>query len=926
MRANLAQREPAMLKAWQEVDLYQKIQAHTAGRKRFVLHDGPPYANGPIHIGHAVNKILKDIVVKSRVLDGFQAPYVPGWDCHGLPIEQQVEKKVGKVGRKVDARTFRKKCREYAARQIDRQRTDFQRLGVLGDWENPYLTMDYKVEAGILRGLAKIISNGHLAKGEKPVHWCFDCGSALAEAEIEYRDKASHTVDVAFQICDSGAVFKCFDAVPGDGAVSVVIWTTTPWTLPANRAVALNAELDYVLVAVEDGAAAGQTLVLAEALMEPSLQRYGATQFEILGRCKGASLEHMALQHPFYEREVPVILGEHVTTEAGTGAVHTAPGHGQEDFAVGRHYGLEVDNPVGANGVFLEGTPLVAGLHVWQANEVIIEAMSSRGTLLDAGELHHSYPHCWRHKTPTIFRATPQWFISMTVNGLREAAVACIQDIRWVPGWGEQRFRSMLETRPDWCISRQRTWGVPIALVIDKDSGEPHPDCVAIMQRVADRVEQEGIDAWYDMDLAELLGEEGASRFEKGTDILDVWFDSGATHYCVLDQRDELRSPADLYLEGSDQHRGWFQSSMLSSLAMKMQAPYRQVLTHGFTVDSQGRKMSKSAGNVVAPQEIINTLGADILRLWVASVDYRSEISCSQEIFQRVADAYRRIRNTARFLLGNLDGFDPACHLLDYADCLALDQWAMRATQALQSRVVADYGEYRFGAVFQSVHRFCSAELGAFYLDIIKDRLYTTPGDSRARRSAQTAMFHILEALVRWLTPLTSFTAQEIWAAMPGERSEFAFLTTWYEGLNELPGDAEGDKLWCVVTQVRDLLGPQIESLRSASTVGASLDVEVTVHASGEVLETLGTLGDELRFALITSEARLEPGQPDAPGSARHIIDGQPVWLQVTPSQQRKCIRCWHRRSDVGNDPAHPEICTRCVENVVGSGEQRRFA
>ena len=926
MRANLAQREPAMLKAWQEGGLYQKIQQHTAGRPRFILHDGPPYANGPIHIGHAVNKILKDIVVKSRVLDGFQAPYVPGWDCHGLPIEQQVEKKVGKVGRKVDARSFRQKCREYAIRQIDGQRKDFQRLGVFGDWDHPYRTMDFKFEAGIVRGLAKMVANGHLARGEKPVHWCFDCGSALAEAEIEYHDKCSHTVDVAFRAVDVEAASRAFGVDAGSIDIRVVIWTTTPWTLPANRAVAVHPELDYVLVSAHDGTAAGRCLVLAEALMAECLERYGVTNFKMLGKAKGAVLEQLQLQHPFYSRQVPVILGDHVTTDAGTGAVHTAPGHGQEDFEVGRRYRLDVDNPVGPNGVFVEATPVVAGMHVWKANDVIIQTMAEQGTLLHSGTLDHSYPHCWRHKTPTIFRATPQWFISMTANGLRDAAVSAIADIRWVPGWGEERFRSMLALRPDWCISRQRTWGVPIALVIDRTSGEPHPECVAIMEKVATRMESVGIDAWYDMDLAELVGAKDAHRYEKGTDILDVWFDSGATHFCVLDQRDELRSPADLYLEGSDQHRGWFQSSMLSSLAMKGQAPYRQVLTHGFTVDSDGRKMSKSAGNVIAPQQIFATLGADILRLWVASVDYRGEISCSDEIFKRVADAYRRIRNTARFLLGNLHEFDPDRDRLAYSDCLSLDQWAMRQTRTLQSYVIEAYGDYRYGTIFQSLHQFCSGDLGAFYLDIIKDRLYTMPADSHARRSAQTAMSHVLEALVRWLTPFVPFTAHEIWSEMPGQRLDSVFFATWYESLDGIPMDAEADSIWEAVIALRDAIGPEIEKLRAAGTLGASLDVAVRVHANGRVHEQLAQLGDELRFALITSEAELRFVDTPPADAVPHEFGEDVVWFTVEPANAEKCVRCWHRRADVGTDPEHPEICMRCVENVSGGGENRRFA
>ncbi|MEH6604385.1 MAG: isoleucine--tRNA ligase, partial [Pseudomonadales bacterium] len=696
MKANLANREPKFLEDWEKGDIYQKIRQVSAGREKFILHDGPPYANGDIHIGHAVNKILKDIIVKSKTMSGFDAPYVPGWDCHGLPIELNVEKKVGKAGVKVDASTFRSKCREYATKQVNGQREDFKRLGVLGDWDNPYLTMDFTFEANIIRTLGTIADKGHLHQGFKPVHWCMDCGSALAEAEVEYQDKTSPAIDVMFPAIDPDALSAAFGANVDAGAL--VIWTTTPWTLPANLAVALHADLDYVLVSVQR-AEGDVVVVLAEALLESCLARYGAQAHSVLGRCKGQALEGLQLQHPFLQRHVPVILGEHVTTEAGTGAVHTAPGHGVDDFVVGKQYGLEVYNPVGSNGVFLPDTPIVAGQHVFKANAVIVELLQTSGMLLNHSPIEHSYPHCWRHKTPIIFRATPQWFISMTSAGLLPAAMNAVEQVEWIPEWGKARIESMMSSRPDWCISRQRTWGVPIALFINKQTAALHPETPRLIEEVAKRVEQNGIDAWFDLEIAELLGDE-ADQYDKVTDTLDVWFDSGVTHACVLRQREGLSFPADLYLEGSDQHRGWFQSSLLTSVAANGVQPYKQVLTHGFTVDADGRKMSKSVGNVVAPQQIMKTLGADILRLWVASADYRNEMTVSDEIFKRTADSYRRIRNTARFLLSNLEGFDPTENLVPAADMLALDRWAVDLAARLQDEIDEAYNSYQFHQIY----------------------------------------------------------------------------------------------------------------------------------------------------------------------------------------------------------------------------------
>ena len=921
MKAGLSQREPKRLDQWQQRDLYRRIREASAGRPKFILHDGPPYANGDIHIGHAVNKILKDIIVKARTLDGFDAPYVPGWDCHGLPIELKVEQKVGKAGHKVDAATFRKKCREFAAKQVDGQTRDFKRLGVFGDWDHPYLTMDYDTEANIIRALGKIAAGGHLTKGFKPVHWCLDCASALAEAEVEYEDKQSPAIDVAFAVTDP-ADFKSRTGVQA-ASPALVIWTTTPWTLPANRAVAVHPELDYVLLSGEQNSAA-VALVVAEDLADTVSERFALTGAERSAPFKGAVLEHLTLRHPFLDRQVPVILGDHVTTDAGTGCVHTAPGHGQDDFIVGKQYGLEVDSPVQDNGLFRDDLPVVGGLHVSKANQPVIDALKEGGTLVALETITHSYPHCWRHKTPIIFRSTAQWFIPMSEGGLLAQARAEVDKVQWLPEWGKARIEGMLRDRPDWCISRQRTWGVPIALFVDRATSEPHPDTPRLIEGVAKRVEQNGIDAWFDLEAEELLGDD-AERYTKVTDILDVWFDSGVTHYSVLEQRDELAVPADLYLEGSDQHRGWFQSSLLTSTAIRDAAPYKSVLTHGFTVDEQGRKMSKSIGNVIAPQEVWNDLGADILRLWVAATDYRGEMSVSKNILKQMADSYRRIRNTARFLLSNLNGFDPRRDAVAPDDMIALDRWAVGRADALQAELRELYDGYHFHLVYQRLHNFCGNELGGFYLDIIKDRQYTTPADSLARRSCQTALYHIAQALVRWMAPILSFTAEEIFELLPGERPESVFLTTWYDGLFPPADDADMDlAFWEQVQAVKQAVNKAIEEARNRKELRANLAADATLYVDERLAGLLGRLGDELRFVTITSTATLAP-LADAPAELPDsAVAGLKV--QVVPSPHDKCVRCWHHRPDIGTHPEHPELCGRCVTNLDGDGEERHYA
>lgn len=925
MRGNLANREPEMLKQWQDSDLYQKIRQHCDGRPTFVLHDGPPYANGDIHIGHAVNKILKDIIIKSHTIEGFDARYVPGWDCHGLPIELMVEKKIGKAGQKVDAKTFRQKCREYAAKQVDGQRKDFIRLGVLGDWDKPYLTMDYEFEADIVRTLGKIIDKGHLHQGSKPVHWCLDCGSALAEAEVEYQDKESPAIDVVFSAINDSDFETAFNCTEGEGPICAVIWTTTPWTLPANQAVALHPDFNYDLIQVEieNGA---MRIILEQSLSEAALQRYGIDNSKVLASTTGQTLENLKVKHPLYDKEVPVILGDHVTTETGTGAVHTAPGHGQDDYIVGNRYNLEVYNPVGGNGVFLPDTELFAGQHVYKANPVIIEALKENHVLLNHSKLQHSYPCCWRHKSPIIFRATPQWFISMEKAGLREFANKAIAETNWLPDWGQARIESMVNNRPDWCISRQRTWGVPITLFTHKETGELHPDTSSIIEKVAKAIEAEGIEAWFSAEENAFISD--ANDYDKVTDTLDVWFDSGVTHACVLGKRNKLTFPADLYLEGSDQHRGWFQSSLLTSTAINNVAPYKTVLTHGFTVDAHGKKMSKSLGNVVSPQKICGSLGADILRLWVASSDYSNEMTVSDEILKRSADSYRRIRNTARFLLANLNGFNPETDIVASKDMLSLDRWAVAKTLETQNEIIEAYKVFNFHLIYQKLQHFCTVDMGGFYLDIIKDRQYTTQANSIARRSAQTALYHAAEALCRWVAPILTFTADELWKAMPGERSESILLESWYGELVELDSsDSFNMDFWKTILEVRAVVSKELEGLRADKTIGSSLDAAVTLYCDDDLMSTLKQLDNELRFTLITSAATVKP-LAEATSDCTEVTttSGINLKLSASASSHEKCVRCWHHQEDVGSNAEHPELCGRCVENVSGDGENRQYA
>ena len=912
MRGNLAKREGGWLQTWYEQKRYQKLRQLAAGRPKFVLHDGPPYANGDIHIGHAVNKILKDIIIRSKTLAGYDAPYVPGWDCHGLPIELMVEKKYGK---NIPAAKFRELCREYAHEQIARQKKDFMRLGVLGDWEHPYLTMDYKTEADIVRNLGKIQQEGYLYRGEKPVQFCLDCGSSLAEAEVEYKDKVSYAIDVAYQFKDNTAVARAFGLSNLIGEAYAVIWTTTPWTLPASQAISVGAEVVYQLIDTSKG-----KLVLAKDLAKAALERYGfgENEFAILAEISGSHLENLHLNHPFLDRDIVILLGDHVTTEAGTGLVHTAPAHGLDDYFVCLRYDIKLYNPVNSEGRYISDMPRLAGMTVWEANPVVIDWVAEENKLLSNGKITHSYAHCWRHKTPLIYRATGQWFIGMDKDGidgqtLRSKALSAVEATEFFPAWGRARLEAMIEGRPDWVVSRQRYWGTPMAFFAHKETGALHPRSSELLEEVAKRIEKHGIEAWFALDKSELLGAE-AEQYEKLNDTMDVWFDSGSTHYAVLRQRPELSWPADLYLEGSDQHRGWFQSSLLTACATVGKPPYKQLLTHGFVVDGNGQKMSKSIGNVIAPQKINDSLGADILRLWVASTDYSGELAISDEILKRVTESYRRLRNTLRFLLANLSDFDFEKDAVATADMLELDKYALVLAQQLQQRVASDYyGRYAFHFAVQDIVQFCSEDMGAFYLDILKDRLYTMQAGSLGRRSAQTALYHIARNLVLLLSPILCFTAEEAWTVLTGNEEDSVLFQT----MHVFPELAEAEitaltQKWQAIRTVRDVVNAAIEPLRADKSIGSSLQVDTIITVPSDLMPYVTALGDELRFVLMVAQVTVQ--------------ESAELTATVSADEGQKCERCWHYTDDIGIDSQHPTICGRCATNLDGKGEQRLFA
>ena len=905
MKAGLPKKEPEILDFWNDIGLYEKIRQQNLNNKKFILHDGPPYANGAIHLGHSVNKILKDITIKSKTLQGLDAPYVPGWDCHGLPIELNVEKKHGKRSELVqNKKMFQEACKEYALTQIESQKKDFIRLGVLGEWDNPYKSLDSSFEANAVRALGKIYEAGHIEKGEKPVHWCQDCGSALAEAEVEYQDKTSKSIDVAFKANEQSLkkLNEVFATNIVDG-ISFVIWTTTPWTIPSNVAVCINPELDYALIKLD-----GEHLVIAEAMIELCMERWGTTS-ELVSKTLGKNLVDISLIHPFIERKSELLHGDHVTTEAGTGCVHTAPAHGLDDYFICKKHGIETFKALNSKGFFKEEFEFIAGLPASKADPLVIEKLNEVKALVNCDDFHHSYPHCWRHKSPLIFTSTAQWFISMNKSGLLNEALQSISGVSWEPSWGEQRIEGMLTDRPDWCISRQRNWGVPITLIVHKESGTIHPNQSELFKQFANLIEENGISSWESLDLNEFIDD--GDSYIKITDSLDVWFDSGVTHFAVSEQRFEEGIVADLYLEGSDQHRGWFQSSLLTSIAMNGRAPYKAVLTHGFVVDENGRKQSKSLGNVVSPQKVWDSLGADILRLWVASADFRSEMVASDEILKRVSDQYRRIRNTFRFILGNLNDFDESKKIV-FEDQIELDKWIVLETSKLQEDVLKLYESYSYHNVVQKIHNFCVNELGGIYLDIVKDRLYTCKDSSHARQSCQTSLNYVLNTMVRLTAPILSFTSEEIWqthSSLKGQ-NESIFLSKYFESKQE--GECViSSSDWARIFEIKDIVNQSIERLRNENKLKGSLDSNVIISANEEDKLVLDKLGSELHFVFISSQAS--------------VIDGDTLSIQIDQMSDEKCTRCWHRDSTVGESKVHPEICSRCEENIDQSGESRSF-
>ena len=930
MRGDLPKREPGWVKEWEDKGIYKRLRASRVGAPKFVLHDGPPYANGQIHMGHAVNKILKDMIVKARQLEGYDAAYIPGWDCHGLPIENQIEKT---YGRGLPRDEVQAKSRAYATEQIDQQRADFKRLGVLGDWDHPYRTMDFANEAGEIRVLKRLFERGYVYRGLKPVYWCFDCGSSLAEFEIEYADKQSPAVDVAFLSAESEKLAAAFGLSKLEKDAFTVIWTTTPWTIPANQALNLNPELTYALVDTPKG-----LFVVAEALVEKCLARWGI-EGQVLSTTVGKNLGGLKFKHPLahvdagFDRESPVYLADYATAEDGTGVVHSAPAYGLDDFQSCISHGMDfkdILNPVQGNGAYEATLPLFGGQHIWKANPVIAQALEDAGRLLSHNKIMHSYPHCWRHKSPVIYRAAAQWFVRMdegdgvfTVDKaegtLRQTALAAIEATSFYPENGRARLRDMIAGRPDWCISRQRSWGVPLPVFLHKDTGLPHPNTLEFIERAAEIVEKGGVEAWAKLDPAEWLGAEEAAEYSKGADILDVWFDSGSTFQHVLKgshkgAAHETGPEADLYLEGHDQHRGWFHSSLLISCALNGRAPYKGLLTHGFTVDSKGRKMSKSAGNGVDPQETSKKLGAEIIRLWVAASDYSGDIAGDDKILARVVDGYRRIRNTLRFLLANTSDFDAATQAVPLDQLLEVDRYALARAAELQRDILAHYAKYEFHPVVSKLQIYCSEDLGAFYLDVLKDRLYTTKPGSHARRSAQTALWHITQAMLRWMAPFLSFTAEEVWAVLKGGDTIFT-ETYWKFPATE---DALIAK-WDRIHAIRDESNKQIEVLRAAGKVGSSLQAGVNIQVRHLAdFELLHSLGGDLKFVFITSQASVE--------HAHELAEGEDFHVSPYQVEAPKCERCWHYREDVGANPAHPTICARCDSNLYGAGETRTVA
>jgi isoleucyl-tRNA synthetase len=917
MKANLAKREPEQLKSWNETRLYEKIRNSSEGREQFILHDGPPYANGYIHIGTALNKILKDIIVRSKQMAGFDAVYVPGWDCHGLPIEHNVDKEIGEKKKKLSMAQVRRLCRSYAEKFIDIQREEFKRLGVMGVWDDPYLTMNYRYEATIARECGKFAKDGSLFRSKKPIYWCFTCQTALAEAEIEYSDDSTPSIYVKFALKDD--LSSKLPSLKGKD-VFVIIWTTTPWTLPANLAIALHPDFEYVALDV----GGDQVYILARELVEACMQSFGIAEYSIIGEIAPKTLEKKRCQHPLYDRDSLVILGSHVTLDAGTGCVHTAPGHGREDHEVGLQYGLDVYSPVDNKGCFTEDVEYFSGEFVFDANKNINARLNTAGSLIREESFEHSYPHCWRCKKPVIFRATPQWFISMEKTGLRKKSLEAIDKVKWIPSWGRERIYGMIENRPDWCVSRQRAWGVPItvfycekcdALLLDEE----------IMQAVYALFEEHGADIWFEKDVSELLPDTtrckdcGSNQFVKETDILDVWFDSGVSHAAVLEQRPYLRWPADLYLEGSDQHRGWFHSALLTAVGTRNQAPYDAVLTHGFVVDAEGRKMSKSIGNVISPSEVIEKYGTEILRLWVSASDYREDIRISDNILKQLTDAYRRIRNTSRFMLGNLFDFDPEKDAVDYSDMQEIDRFALHKLQLIVEKARAAYEAYEFHVIYHALYNYCTLDLSALYLDILKDRLYTSASQSSGRRSAQSVLYIVLETIARLMAPILPFTSDEIWQYMPptnGRESSIHLAL-----LPEVNPAFKNDSLfqrWEFLLKIRSEATKALEDARAKKLIGHPLDAAVTISVNKDTYDTLQPYADKLRSLLIVSQTNLVKDEALDGGIQSSEIED--LHIRVAPAPGEKCERCWVHDTSVGSDPEQATICDRCRQALAGMG------
>lgn len=922
MKGNLSQKEPDIINRWNADNLYKIIRKSKIGKKKFLLQDGPPYANGDIHLGHALNKILKDIIIKSKNLSGFDAPYTPAWDCHGLPIEHKVENIIGKPEKKITFKNFRLFCRKYAEKQIKKQKKDFIRLGILGNWENPYLTMDFTNEADVIRSLSKIIENGYIYKDFRPVHWCLDCASSLAEAEVEYHDKISDSIIVMLPATNINVIKKIFNLNITLKKSNILIWTTTPWSLPACRAITLHPNFEYQLIQIENN-----TIIIAKNLVEITIKKIGILKWKIIGTTIGKKLEHLEFSHPFLNFNIPIILAKHVTEDTGTGAVHTAPDYGQDDYKISKKYGIKLTNIIDAKGYYKKDIhPILNYVNIFQSSNVILNFLEKKKILLHKSKIIHSYPHCWRHKTPIISKATPQWFLNIDHMNLREKSIQEIKRIKWIPDWGKARMESMISNRPDWCISRQRTWGIPITLFIHKKTGRLHPNTTLLIEKIAQKVALNGIQIWWDLELTDLIQTNDAHQYKKILDVLDVWFESGSIKISKIYKKiDIINNQADLYLEGSDQYRGWFMSSLIVSMAITGKSPYREIVTHGFTVDKNKRKMSKSIGNTISPIDVVKKLGADILRLWVASTDYSKDMFISDVILKQSSDYYRRIRNTIRFLLANLNAFNPKTDFINFENMIHIDKWAISKTLKIQKKIICSYENYKFHEVIKILIHFCSIEMSAFYLDIIKDRLYTTKYKSHSRKSCQTAMYLILQALVRWIAPILSFTADEIWKYIPGQDKKYVFTEEWFSDLFSLDNNQLfNNKYWDDLIKLRNEVNQVLELARLNKKIGTSLEASITLYVDSDTKKKLKFLGNELKFFFITSDCQIKDYILSSPNSIKSKIIKN-VKIDCKKHKGEKCPRCWHYVDYLEYNHLYSNLCHRCIKNTSKSGEKREF-